>query len=125
MFRFISIAFRISFFCFSVITFNVVDRTIGILDKQRVGEHYHYDYLMLAIFASLFMIMASYAMLRLLNARNRWVLFFFSTLGITSSIVVEVCMDDKFLLATCLFIIPQIPIVLGRSRRAEDWPMPD
>lgn len=129
MSRFFFIACRVSFLAFSLITFNLVDRTLGIVDKQGAGGSYHHAYIIcmeiLDVLAPLFMVITSYAMLRLLDSRHRWVLLFFSVMGVTCSTAVEVWTKDNLLLAACLFLIPQIPITLGRNRRADGWPLDD
>jgi hypothetical protein len=129
MSRFVFIAFRVSFLAFGIITFKFVDRLLGLANKQRAGMEYQNACLacieILIVLAPLSMIAASYGMLRLLDARHRWAMLFLSALGITGSIVAEVSTKDNLLLAASLFLIPQIPIALGKNRRADGWPMSD
>lgn len=127
MSRFIFIACRASFLALGVITFNFADRTIGMIVKQRARGSCDNAYLIcmeiLVVFAPLFMAATSYAMLRLLDARYRGLLFFISVAGIICSIVVEVWTKGNLLLATGLFLIPQLPIALAKNWRAEGWPI--
>jgi hypothetical protein len=117
--RFAFIIWRIGFLCFSLMGFNLMDRSISGKYDYLIGpSHHNFLFIIFVMSGPIFTVLFAYLMLGVLDARHRRALLICSALGATFSLLVDSLSRGEWLLSLGLFLVPQLLISFGKNRRS-------